>query len=381
MGSTICPSGLTTYHMKARGSPATNWTAMIFGSVVVALVAMVGVTSALLFPHNSFPPPASYFDIGSTTVKSVDGLALSLLLNSTRIRPGQGISITVREPNPLSTVNNVSASTDWPLRGLNVGPCGPLNFPVGVAIIQGYYTSSSVSAGRPLGLYQPGEYSCPAMLSEIGSYVFEPSSDRAGIVGSCTPEPCFTENMSSTIGAKGYWVENLLPGAAFSEFSPGLYTAVGGDEWGTLAVLHFLVTQTTGVQGLVLRVVQDSSGQPMGGVTVTAGPASSKKDVVFTPGGPALKECVHGVESGSTILNNGSVIFPNRTRVTYPPCPAKTYETNSTGWISISNATGQYYFFRVGGINPSTYGIVELFQDRTTYVTVSMPSGDYIARP
>ena len=354
---------------------------MIFGSVVVALVAMAGVTSALLSPNNFFPSSASYFESSSTTVKSVDGLALSLLLNSTRIRPGQGISITAQEKNTLSTVNNVSASADWPLRGLSVGPCGPLNFPVGVAIVQGYYTSSSVSAGRPLNLYQPGPYYCPATLSGISAYVFQPSSDKASVVGSCPPNPCFTENMSSTIGAKGYWIENLLPGAAFSEFAPGLYTAVGGDEWGTLAVLHFLVAQTTGVQGFVLRVVQDSSGQPMGGVTVTAGPASSKKDVVFTPGGPALKECVHGVESGSTILNNGTVLFPNGTRVTYPACPAKTYETNSTGWISISNATGKYYFFRVGGINPSTYGIVELFQDRTTYVTVSMPSGEYIARP
>src|SRR2546425_5958657 len=238
--------------MKAGSSPATNWTVIIFGAVVVALVAVVGVTSVLLFPNNSFPPPASYFDIGSTTVKSVDGLALSLLLNSTRIRPGQGISITVRETNTLSTVNNVSASTHWPLRGLNVGPCGPLNFPVGLAIIQGYYDSSSVSAGRPLGLYQPGQHSCPAILSKIDAYVFQPSSDRASIVGSCTPEPCFAENMSSTIGARGYWLDSLLPSAAFSEFAPGLYTAVGGDEWGTLAVLHFLAAQTTGVQGLRL---------------------------------------------------------------------------------------------------------------------------------
>src|SRR5712692_9846967 len=159
--------------MKAGSSPATNWTAMIFGSVVVALVAMVGVTLALLSPINSYPPPSYYFDSGSTTVKSVHGLALSLLLNSTRIRPGQGISITVQEKNTLSTLNNVSASTDWPLRGLSVGPCGPLNSPVGVAIIQGYYTLSSVSAGRPLGLYQPGPYYCPMILSGIGSYVFQ----------------------------------------------------------------------------------------------------------------------------------------------------------------------------------------------------------------
>src|SRR2546428_10313470 len=179
---------------------------------------MVGVTLALLSPNNSFPRPSSYFDSGSTTVKSVDGLALNLLLNSTRIRPGQGVAITVQEKNTLSSVNNVSASMKWPLSGLSLGPCGPLNFPIGVAIVQGYYTSSDVSAGRPLGLYQPGPYYCPAGLSGISSYVFQPSSDRISIVGSCNPAPCFTENMSSTVGAKGYWVGNLLPGAAFSEF-------------------------------------------------------------------------------------------------------------------------------------------------------------------
>src|SRR2546427_9842536 len=125
--------------MKAGSPPETNWTAMIFGSVVVALGAMVGVASALLSPHNSFPPPASYFEDSSTTVKSVDGLAVSLLLNSTRIRPSQGISITVQEKNTLSTVNNVSTSAHWQLRGLGFGPLCRLNFSVGRYILPGYY--------------------------------------------------------------------------------------------------------------------------------------------------------------------------------------------------------------------------------------------------
>src|SRR2546422_11517265 len=167
--------------MKAGSSTKTNRTAVVFGSAVVALVAMVGVTLTLHLPNNSFPLPSSYFASGSTTVRSVDGLALSLLLNSTKIRPGQGISITVQELNTLSTVNNVSASAEWPLSGLSVGPCGSLNLPVGVAVFQGYYTSSSVSAGRPLALYQPGTYSCPAGMSGIKPYCFWPSSDTAFI--------------------------------------------------------------------------------------------------------------------------------------------------------------------------------------------------------
>ena len=39
----------------------------------------------------------------------------------------------------------------------------------------------------------------------------------------------------------GYWASNNV-GATFSNFEPGVYTVVGGDEWGTLVIVHFTVT-------------------------------------------------------------------------------------------------------------------------------------------
>ena len=172
--------------------------------------------------------------------KSVNGLSLSLTLNSTTFQLGQEISVIIDEQNTLATVNNVSTSNGWPLRGLSVGPCGTLNYPIGVAIFQGYYTPSNVSSATLLQLYKPGIYHCPMILADINSYAFQPSSDIASVFGSCDPNPCLSDfKISSEITVTGYWVNGQ--GAAPSNFTPGVYTVVAGDEWGTITVLHFVV--------------------------------------------------------------------------------------------------------------------------------------------
>ncbi len=371
--------------MGTTDSGSARRSYVVFGLLVIALVAMAGVAFIAFLPHNSVPPAASFTGIDSAASKSASGLSLALSLNSTVVHPGQGVSVTVDEMNTLSEANNVSASSNWPLKGLSIGPCGPLNLPIGIAVFQGYYAAANISTAQPLQLYKPGTYMCPMILSGIGAYVFQPTSDTAAVMGSCAPNPCFTANMSSRVSVGGYWSSNPLQGATFGSFSPGVYTVVGGDEWGGLVVLHFLVTSPNeGMSGgLLLRVVQDDSKQPIAGVTVVAGPASSKDDVAITPGGPTLKECVHGVGNGSTVYANGTVVFSNGTSVAFPACPVKTYTTNSTGWVSIPDAAGLYYFFRVGGLAPASiaYGVVELSQNGETYVTVSMPSGNYTMTP
>lgn len=191
----------------------------------------------IVTPSTSTPLP----NTSSTTSKSVNGLSLSLSLNSTTFQPGQEVSVVIDEQNTLATVNNVSTSNSWPLRGLSLGPCGTTNYPFGVAIFQGYYTSSNVSSATPLQLYNPsGIYFCPAILSGINAYAFQPLSDSASVIGSCEPNPCFTDfKISSEITVTGYWSNGQEP--ILGNFTPGVYTVVGGDEWGALAVLHFVV--------------------------------------------------------------------------------------------------------------------------------------------
>ena len=82
----------------------------------------------------------SFGAVNSASSESVDGLSLSLSLDSTTYQPGQAVTIVIDETNTLSKTNNVSAADKWPFPGLSVGPCGTLNYPFGVAIFQGNYT-------------------------------------------------------------------------------------------------------------------------------------------------------------------------------------------------------------------------------------------------
>lgn len=217
------------------------WPIAVLVLLVIALIALPACgatteTTPTVTPPSSIPP----LNTSSTTSESVNGLLLSLSLNATTFQPGQEILVVIDEQNTLATVNNVSTSNSWPLKGLSLGPCGTLNYPIGVAIFQGYYTSSNVSSATPLQLYKPGTYHCPMILSEINAYAFQPSSDIASAYGSCDPNPCLTDfEISSEITVTGYWLNGQE--AAPSNFTPGVYTVVAGDEWGALAVLHFVV--------------------------------------------------------------------------------------------------------------------------------------------
>ncbi len=98
---------------------------------------------------------------------------------------------------------------------------------------------------RPLQLYKPGTYFCPMILSGISSYIFAPGSDFVDIVGSCSPNPCLRMNVQDQGRFAGSWSELIppLPSLSiFNQFSPGVYTVAGGDEWGDLLVLNFTVS-------------------------------------------------------------------------------------------------------------------------------------------
>lgn len=239
----IHSSSLFTSRSSDLGSHLTTKVrrSLILGSAVVAIIVMIGLAWFLFFSQN--PSSPNFAGKNSTTSKSADGLSLVLSLNSTIMQSGQGISVILEEQNTLPKVNDVSASTNWPLNGLKVSPCGPLNYPIGVAIFQGYYVAANISSAKPLQLYEPGVYACPMILAKIDAYAFQPLSSTASVIGSCGPSSCFTERIYSNVTANGYWNEGLLEGATFTPFNPGAYTVVAGDEWGALAVLHFFVEQ------------------------------------------------------------------------------------------------------------------------------------------
>jgi hypothetical protein len=120
-----------------------------------------------------------------------------------------------------------------------------------------------------------------------------------------------------------------------------------------------------------IQIVNGSTLAPVAGLTVFAGPATSPSDVVATWGGPTLAECVHIVQNGSVVEGNGSVLFPNGTLVTFPPCSLKEYVTDSSGWVHIRNVTSDYYFVRA--VNVMQENDVIIGFNGTSVVNLSMP--------
>ncbi len=183
------------------------------------------------------PSPVTYQN--SATVISQNGLSLTVATSAGSYRSGDRISVSINEKNTLAWVNNMPASSAWVIKGLNDGPCGTLNYPFGIAVLQGDFSLDSIASATPLVLYDPNAInSCPMILAGITAYNFQPSSDMAAISTSFNSQPV-TMEMSSSLEVSGNWTG--APNAVFTAFTPGVYTLVGGDEWGNVAILHFIV--------------------------------------------------------------------------------------------------------------------------------------------
>ena len=181
--------------------------------------------------HITTPTTAGFNGVNSASSKSANGLSLSLSLDSTTYQPGQQLTIVIDEINTLSKTNKVYTADKWPLTGLSVSPCGTLNYPFGVSIFQGNYTTANVSSAMPLTLFYPGElHGCPMILSGISSYVFQPLNDVAALYQISNTEP-FIEKINTEVQTTG-----------LTDADSGVYTVVAGDEWGNMVVLHFTVS-------------------------------------------------------------------------------------------------------------------------------------------
>ena len=185
--------------------------------------------------------PITFTQISSTVV-SENGLSLTLSIDSTTYQPGQQISITIAEKNILATKDSIEAANAWFVQGLTLGPCGT-NYPFGISILQGYYDMTNVASITPLNLYGPPP-PCPLFLA-VSAYNFQPLSDTAAIYSEGNSQPYGSGPMTAEVTSAGYWVYS--PVAGFTNFTPGIYTVVGGDEWGALVTLHFTVTPATAV--------------------------------------------------------------------------------------------------------------------------------------
>jgi hypothetical protein len=174
----------------------------------------------------------------STDNQDSSALKLSLVTNSTTIRSGQAIGIDISLNNTSSKPLTLSSQDNWPINGLGLGGCSFL--PVGIAIAHGYYTEHNMTDAKPLSLYFLPP--CPSALG-IKSFTFQPMSDQ--ITVECKPAdfpaPCTPMVKVRANVAYGSFLENQH----FLNFNTGVYTIIGGDEWGHIAIQHFVVTNST----------------------------------------------------------------------------------------------------------------------------------------
>jgi hypothetical protein len=220
-------------------------------------------------PSSSTAADETIRDLGGSgeVVLTNSDLNLGLFLNSNVIGAGNGVSVQIDEKNPTDRGILVSTANDWAVPGLTLGQCGTLNDPFGVGIIAGYYTSENVSAASTLALYPPGTYSCPGILSGVTGYSFEGLSNLAGINEGQDSSPVLYQHMDVNVTASGSWT------STFHLFSPGYYTVVGGDEWGTLIIHHFLVVPALPPnQGFPLRfTLATNTTRPASGQAIEVG--------------------------------------------------------------------------------------------------------------
>jgi hypothetical protein len=253
--------------------------------MMVRVIAIVFVISLFVLTScSSGTPLTKTTGVNSASSKSANGLNLSLSLDSSTYQSGQKVTIVIDEKNTLKTTNKVTAANKWPLTGLSVSPCGPVNYPFGVAILQGFYNSADILCVMPLKLYNPeGLYSCPMILSGINEYDFRPSSDAA-IIQTLNPDSALTTKMSAEVQTTGYWTSS--PTATLTNFDTGVYTVVGGDEWGTIVIVHFTVSKTSIITTTSITTVNTTATtqnqQPIE-VVSASGPLQP-----YNPGGPIV---------------------------------------------------------------------------------------------
>lgn len=197
---------------------------------------------------------------GSTstaTVVSTNGLRLTVSSNASELTVGQHLNVSLSIVNTISKVNMVKPSNDWLMHGVPVALWPPCYFglPVQVAVLQGDHNSQDIQAATNVAF----NYVCMEAVT-VDRVIFQPNSDQVNLTGVYSVNQSnqtlgpFHMSLSFTTG--GYWnLQNLsselnIPilgeqypprQPAYIPFSPGEYTVAVGDEWGQVALLHFMV--------------------------------------------------------------------------------------------------------------------------------------------
>ena len=222
--------------------------------------------------------------IVTSTYVSPQALQLHVILNATTVRSGGAIRANIRVFNPLDV--NVSITPNyqhdsqgnssilfWNGREFLCGG-SPVSNPTlslaGYALFQGRYTSANLSAGIPLQLSPPLDFSCAASpypsqivilprstsivayFSQSGQRVVSLQATMNAATNVCAQSPGDGYGCEGSTSLFGYWSQPAQPfeggqdapitSPYFHYFAPGVYTLVVEGMWGEVSYSYIQVT-------------------------------------------------------------------------------------------------------------------------------------------
>ncbi len=89
--------------------------------VCFAIATIVAMAISLAYPAWLLSHLTASPHNGVSDSNSALGIRLDLSVNSTSLKPGDKIAITISERNLRLVPNEVRAASDWKIRGLNLG--------------------------------------------------------------------------------------------------------------------------------------------------------------------------------------------------------------------------------------------------------------------
>ena len=209
-------------YLSGNETRATETVTSVSTSTVTSTSTSTSIETSVL-THGILVPISS-----ASALNPLTGLSLNLNL-STNFANGQ-VVVTVYEFNTLDRPNNASYGSSWPNASLfqwSQTPCydvgGPDGYVEGYEVLQGNYGWNNFTNGKALWLQPQFQVQCSLSggYPENGTYIFKPLSAGDVLSGLYV----------------GYWVEDQT----YTPFAPGTYTVLAGDEWGQVAILHFIV--------------------------------------------------------------------------------------------------------------------------------------------
>lgn len=188
-------------------------------------------TETSVFAHGILVPTSS-----ASTLDPLTGLSLNLNVS---VVNGVQVFVTAYEFNTLGRVDNVTYG-DSSLLNSSFFQWAKCDFAtggmVGYEVLEGDYGPDNYTSGAALWLeLQPSAIGAEG-CSDINLPVGEPVSSQDSHYAF---SPLGGQNVLSGTYV-GFW---SIPADAstYQPFPPGVYTVVAADEWGQVAILHFIV--------------------------------------------------------------------------------------------------------------------------------------------